>query len=641
MKQNAKRQLSRVVNRSRREWWRLAEAGLSALPTASGGFRLGMVRERREKWRAAVAAYSSAIQAGAPHKAQLLARRAAVYAKLKQWPQVLEDSRAALELDPGRVEALAPMGRAYLAMGQPDTAVEMLKRGLSYIPSEPGLRRELANAYQQTGNWGKALSVYRRLLDTNKSTAARRQHLAAAAERRYLCPFELHDGKVVKVSAKDAKEGYQIATTQLREVVKAPKSPTKSPFQLARLYESAGDHAQAAEYYTQALRRLDGIDAPWVHNTRLAWRFRLDHVKELMEPTVGADLWLHRRIFPGQPADLDGIAGFFEAEFSNNGLALSGFVLPGTTHDIDIMLNSRRIASISPAENEWLPKFQLTILHRVVDDFPSRAVLSLSVQDRPLVTTGSICNVDVSVPGGSGRLNGLLDEGNKINKKGRFSPPGGEQADERHLDAYVEVRKLCAEQLGIDLFLCYGTLLGCYRNGDFIPGDDDLDVGYVSRAEDPAGMKREAEELMLALARHGYDTRVAIDGRPFHLRVGDVRLDINPMWFYEGRAWSFRSHQLTREQFAPVQSANLLGREVYIPRDTEAFLADNYGPDWQTPQPGFRYYRDPAELAVLRLARLNPSEVEKMTARAEQIRRENPAAGRFFGYADPNSVDFG
>jgi hypothetical protein len=243
------------------------------------------------------------------------------------------------------------------------------------------------------------------------------------------------------------------------------------------------------------------------------------------------------------------------------------------------------------------------------------------------------------VPDGAGTLFGLLTDGRSITKKGRWAttlPP--EQANELYLAAYDEAREFFDSSLGIKLFASYGTLLGCYRDGRLIPGDDDFDVSFVTSATSPEELKAEVSEVIRALLRAGFDTRVAVDGRMFHLRVGSLVLDVNPVWFYDGRAWAFDAHALGREVFDSVDSLTVAGVEVFIPGKAAEFLQENYGPDWRTPRSDFVYHRARADRAILRKAFLLPSEVRDLQDYSEKLRADDPSAGTFHGYgnqADP------
>ena len=46
------------------------------------------------------------------------------------------------------------------------------------------------------------------------------------------------------------------------------------------------------------------------------------------------------------------------------------------------------------------------------------------------------------------------------------------------LKVLFEIKKIL-DRLNIPFFLQYGTCLGIYRDGDFLPGDDDIDIGVI------------------------------------------------------------------------------------------------------------------------------------------------------------------
>jgi hypothetical protein len=251
-------------------------------------------------------------------------------------------------------------------------------------------------------------------------------------------------------------------------------------------------------------------------------------------------------------------------------------------------------------------------------------------------------DLELHVPDGTGRLGELLASGHSISKKGVLALPPEEAGDRqlRYLKSYREARDTFEEVLGKKLFLLYGTLLGCYRDRAFIAGDDDFDVAYLSEATDPVELKEELQDHALALLRAGYDVSITVTGRLFKVRLGRTWLDVNALWFYDGRAWSFDAHDLAREDFEPVATMEFLGHEVYVPRNIEAFLEDNYGADWRIPQPDFRYYRREEDRRTLRRSWLTPSEAREFARLAEIERSKNPAAGQYVGIGDPADTGF-
>lgn len=86
--------------------------------------------------------------------------------------------------------------------------------------------------------------------------------------------------------------------------------------------------------------------------------------------------------------------------------------------------------------------------------------------------------------------------------------------------------KVC-EKHGLDYWLDYGTLLGAVRHGDFIPWDDDLDIGMPREDYDKVG-----DVLELELSKYGF---VVNKGKGFSFQVirllykdTAVQLDIWP-----------------------------------------------------------------------------------------------------------------
>ncbi|HEU4543044.1 MAG TPA: LicD family protein [Jiangellaceae bacterium] len=622
----------------------LAEATYSAarglIPRrATALFRLGRVRERRQNWPGAECAYAAAIALDPPNIADYLARRAAVLERQGRYAEAIADCRAVPGMEPPR-RLVIRLAEDYRRDGNVPEAIELLERGLEQRPTAK-LWAALAECRAEMGAFGAAHEAYTEAARLAPDNLTIRTGLGRLAAQRSVVPFDIQDGEVTAVAVDKRERAFAVAVEQLAGVVAESPSRTRAAHDLGRVMESHRRLLEALDAYCEAISRVQRVDEPWAHRAELAWTFRRDYVAHRISGEAGTDSRLNRTAQPGQWGDnLSGVAGFFEATITHEGISLEGFVLHG--HDgVDVRVNGRSVLRIA-GKTAWNRTFKTTIVNGVVGEFPPRAELTLRVGDTHLVTVGGAQYVDVAVPDGTGKLANMLDAGRTVTKKGRWSDaliPTGEQ-DDLYFAAYDKARRFFEDELGVSLFVSYGTLLGCYRDGLLIPGDDDFDVSYVSEATSPEELKEDGSRVIRALLRGGFDSRVAVDGRMFHLRVGKVVLDVNPFWFSAGRAWAFDAHNLGRDVFDPVSSLKLHGMEVYIPGDTEAFLQENYGADWRTPRSDFQYYRDKSDQATLRLARLAPSEVQALRDYSERLRATDPVAGRFHGYGDPTNPRF-
>ena len=168
-----------------------------------------------------------------------------------------------------------------------------------------------------------------------------------------------------------------------------------------------------------------------------------------------------------------------------------------------------------------------------------------------------------------------------------------------------------ARAVGFQPFLLWGTLLGCIRNGGFIKGDQDIDLGVM--VSDAGRLL----EYRRRLQRHGFGVRMENDDKlslvhPQHPRLFidiDVVRPHRDGWAISNKhsdpQKTFHYH-FPAGVFAGTQPA-VFARNlaVRVPQDAEGFLASAYG-DWQTPAPKVDYRHGPLNTEVELVSNARP-----------------------------------
>lgn len=165
-----------------------------------------------------------------------------------------------------------------------------------------------------------------------------------------------------------------------------------------------------------------------------------------------------------------------------------------------------------------------------------------------------------------------------------------------------ETLALSAEA-GLRPFLLWGSLLGCVRDGGFIAGDQDIDLGIFE------GDAHRLAALRSAMVHRGYGVRIDTDLKlslvhPEHPRLFidiDVVRRFRDGWAITNadadpaRNFHYRFNQGV---FAGVQAARFVdGIEVAVPGNPDGFLEAVYG-DWTVPEAKVNYLYGPLNLEV-------------------------------------------
>ena len=148
------------------------------------------------------------------------------------------------------------------------------------------------------------------------------------------------------------------------------------------------------------------------------------------------------------------------------------------------------------------------------------------------------------------------------------------------------------------LMLCYGTLLGFYRDNDFIAHDDDIDLLCISNVKRDQ-LKLVAGDIVERLNLAGFRAKMNInnrrDGLPFvqvFSKAHKVHVDIFLAYESEGEIFlpmrNVNYSSVPRSIMLPAAREEFFGRSYTAPSQIEDFLEARYGAGWSVPDKHFR-----------------------------------------------------
>ena len=152
------------------------------------------------------------------------------------------------------------------------------------------------------------------------------------------------------------------------------------------------------------------------------------------------------------------------------------------------------------------------------------------------------------------------------------------------------------DKYNYDLIACYGTLLGIYRDNDFIPHDDDIDLLLIT--DNPDIFSEIDKNLLSSLENKDYavEYRTKKSHEPTFMQIYpkhlQTHLDIFIGLIDKDEIFlameNVLSRSIKKDIILPRKSTKFLDYKIYIPNDAEEFLKERYGPNWHIPDIIFR-----------------------------------------------------
>jgi SAM-dependent methyltransferase len=150
------------------------------------------------------------------------------------------------------------------------------------------------------------------------------------------------------------------------------------------------------------------------------------------------------------------------------------------------------------------------------------------------------------------------------------------------------------DNLGLECFLSYGCLLGAVRNGQLIPHDFDIDVGFIAQGHSEKDISAASRILTQFLIDRGFKIDAESNGQfkasyqesgsHFTVEFFVTWVDGSDFYHYFG----VRGDSIA-DQIIPLAEISLEGVMLPSPKNPERLLEAIYGSNWRTPDPGFRY----------------------------------------------------
>ncbi|MDB5963128.1 MAG: LicD family protein [Massilia sp.] len=587
----------------------------------------------------------------------------------------LDGDEAALTVPPAADAELAARIKQARASGDLRLAEQLAGDGLARFPRSRALWSEAAYNAKRQRDWpltvtrlnglhalyrkGAPARAHARLIEALRKDGRTEPALTAARAAWLAHPAHAAIGEQAARTFEQAGQ-WREAAACLRALLGARDKPAERQFvRLAKALHLAGDDqealaaiGQARRLYPKSLRwrpfapcggagllpptalaqavqlnqsfcfdsALAGIAALRLEGNAGAGKRELARLEKVF--AINAGQYEAGLIAQGRRRERAGaLAGIWYAGKNADGdLRIKG-VLRGAASEVYIFVNQLFLKSVLVKTIDGVRCFKYTIKRRLAARLPSDPDIRVVSEDGVLLCDDrDALAAHQQVKGG---LVGRLQRGFIVTKKGtiRRPMPNNLLLRQRIADYLTRLGEYFFTRFGYRLWLSYGTLLGCIREGDFIFHDDDVDMSYLSTKSSPQEVIEEMVGICKQMVADGWNMRVSVNGI---IKPGSgFNMDIYAAWIQDGKLFMQNTtcFPFSREDVEPCRQLEFNGAMAWVPHNAEGFLASKYGANWRVPDPGYQRQMAPGAKEVLALAKPSAAHIDELRA----LRAAEPA----------------